>query len=134
MTIELWTVTQLTVGMDSLWTAQFDWTKSCPQPDHTHLGQVIVWSTDFSTAAWITARLVIAVTHTAHSFNSGSLFFIKKTGKEKSDDHLALFPNKNSRSAKNLCARCLTSGPKNDTQNKIVASLRRSPDRHRWFW
>lgn len=56
----LWTVTHLTEAMDSSWTAE----DSRPQPDHNLLGQVIVWTSDLTTAAWITA---VAVTHTDHS-------------------------------------------------------------------
>ena len=61
--------------MDSLWTADDQWT-SRPQPAHTRLGQVsnIV---DLPTVPWITARMDIAVIHTAHNpgygeFNLGT--------------------------------------------------------------
>ena len=65
----LWTVPHLPAGMDSLWTAQDEWThlESCPQPAHPCLGQVNDWTKDLPTAAWITARLDDAVTHTAHN-------------------------------------------------------------------
>jgi hypothetical protein len=63
----LWTVTHLTEAMDSLGTAE----DSRPQPDHNLLGQVIVWTSDLSTAAWITAS---AVTHTDHSVYDYDIF------------------------------------------------------------
>jgi hypothetical protein len=56
----LWTVTHLTEAVDSSWTGA----STRPQPDHNLLGQVIVWTSDLTTAAWITA---VAVTHTDHS-------------------------------------------------------------------
>jgi hypothetical protein len=87
----LWTVPQLTEGMDILWTAQDKWTKSRPQDAHPLLGQVNEWTTDLPTAAWITARLDVAVTHTDHSDDGDKYFFEKKrakrpdkTGKPKS--------------------------------------------------
>jgi hypothetical protein len=69
----LWTVTHLTEAVDSSWTAE----DSRPQPDHNLLGQVIVWTSDLTTDAWITALLVVAVTHTDHSvydYEISSLF------------------------------------------------------------
>lgn len=59
----LWTVTHLTEAMDSSGTAA----STRPQPDHNLLGQVIVWTSDLTTAAWITAQLDVAVNHTDHS-------------------------------------------------------------------
>jgi hypothetical protein len=78
----LWTVPQLAVGMDSLWTAQDEWTKCCPQAVHTDLGQVIAWTSDLPTAAWITARMGVAVTHTAHSGYDGEFFLLKMENKK----------------------------------------------------
>ena len=67
----LGTVTHLTEAMDSLGTAE----DSRPQPDHNLLGQVIVWTSDLTTAAWITAQLDNAVTHTDHSVYDYESFF-----------------------------------------------------------
>ena len=85
----LWTVTQLTEAMDSLGTAE----DSRPQPGHNLLGQVIVWTSDLTTAAWITAA---AVTHTDHSVYDYEIFL--QGGKEEKkkgiqmDDPGNLFP------------------------------------------
>jgi hypothetical protein len=78
----LWTVPQLTEGMDILWTAQDEWTKSKSRPQDAHplLGQVIEWTTDLPTAAWITAQSDVAVTHTDHSDDDYPYFFEEKTG------------------------------------------------------
>ena len=65
----LWTVTHLTEAMDRLGTAE----DSRPQPAHNLLGQVIVWTSDLTTAAWITAA---AVTHTDHSVCDYDFFFL----------------------------------------------------------
>ena len=73
----LWTVPHLTEGMDILWTALDKWT-SRPQDAHPLLGQVIKWTTDLPTAAWITARLDVAVTHTDHSDDDYRYFLRKK--------------------------------------------------------
>ena len=73
----LWTVTHLTEAVDSSGTAE----NSRPQPDHNLLGQVIVWTSDLTTAAWITAQLDVAVTHTDHSVY-GDNFFSLFRGKE----------------------------------------------------
>jgi hypothetical protein len=62
----LWTVTHLPEGMDSLCTAQDEKT-SRPQTAHTLLGQVIDRTTDLPTAAWITAQIDVAVTHTRYN-------------------------------------------------------------------
>lgn len=73
----LWTVTHLTEAMDSPWTAE----DSRPQPDHNLLGQVIIGTSDLTTAAWITAHLDVAVTHTDHSaycYKISSLFLGKR--------------------------------------------------------
>lgn len=72
----LWTVTHLPVGMDRLRTAKDKWTdwNGCPQSTHTYLGQVIEWMSDLTTAAWKTARLVTAVSHTDHSKNDDEIF------------------------------------------------------------
>ena len=77
----LGTVTYLTAGMDSPWTAKDEWTNStsCPQPDHTCLGQAIKWTSALTTDTWITARLDIAVTHTDPSdYDKVNLFFLGK--------------------------------------------------------
>lgn len=98
MTIDLWTVTQLTADMDSLWTAQNEWTTSRPQPAHTRLGQVIDWTPDLPTAAWITARLDVAVTHTAHRSDDNDFFLSgkeKKKGGTNAGLTLAVDPGKN---------------------------------------
>lgn len=76
----LWTVTHLTEDMDSSGTAE----DSRPLPDHNLLGQVIVWTSDLSTAAWITALLDAAVTHTDHSVCYDDLFSLfKKMGNQE---------------------------------------------------
>jgi hypothetical protein len=98
MTIDLWTVTQPTAVMDSLWTAQHDWTTSRPQPAHTRLGQVIDWTPDLPTAAWITTRLDVAVTHTAHRSYDNDFFLPgkeEKKGDTKAGLTLAVNPGKN---------------------------------------
>jgi hypothetical protein len=79
----LWTVTHLTEAMDSSGTAE----DSRPQPDHNLLGQVIVWTSDLTTAAWITARLDVAVTHTDHSVYCCEISFLfwGKGNQEKGD-------------------------------------------------
>ena len=70
----LWTVTHLTEAMDRLGTAA----STRQQPDHNLLGQVIVWTSDLTTAAWITTQLDVAVTHTDHSVYEGdSITFFK---------------------------------------------------------
>jgi hypothetical protein len=74
----LWTVTHLPEGMDILGTALDEWT-SRPQDAHTLLGQVNEWTTDLPTAAWITARMDDAVTHTAHSVDCYRNSFWGKT-------------------------------------------------------
>ncbi len=81
----LWTVPHLPADMDSLWTAKDKWTSrdSCPQPAHTCLGQVIEWTSDLTTAAWITARLNDAVTHTDHSENGGEILLISGDRKKE---------------------------------------------------
>jgi hypothetical protein len=80
------TVTYLTAGMDSPWTAKDKWTNStssCPQPDHTCLGQAIKWTSALTTATWITARLDTAVTHTDPSdYGEVISFFLGKKKKE----------------------------------------------------
>jgi hypothetical protein len=53
----LWTVPHLTDGAGTI------------------LGQVIEWTTDLPTAAWITARLDAAVTHTDHSALGDKIIF-----------------------------------------------------------
>jgi hypothetical protein len=72
----LWTVPHLTSEMDSLWAVNDEWTNSkCrPQPPHIRLGQAIEWSSGLTTAAWITARLDDAVTHTDHSDDCDYIF------------------------------------------------------------
>ena len=58
----LWTVTHLTEGASTL------------------LGQVIDWSTALPTAAWITAQIDVAVTHTDHSVDGDRNYFSWKQG------------------------------------------------------
>jgi hypothetical protein len=58
----LWTVPHLTDGAGTI------------------LGQVIEWTTDLPTAAWITARLDAAVTHTDHSVDGDRNYFLWKQG------------------------------------------------------
>ena len=76
----LWTVTHLTEAVDSSWTAA----STRPQPDHNLLGQVILWTFDLTTAAWITA---VAVTHTDHSVYCCEISFLfwGKGNQEKGD-------------------------------------------------
>ncbi len=83
------TVTYLTAGMDSPWTAKDKWTNStsCPQPDHTCLGQAIKWTSALTTATWITARLDTAVTHTDPSdYGEIFLFFWGKSKKKQMEN------------------------------------------------
>jgi hypothetical protein len=75
----LWTVTQLTEVMDSSWTAE----DSRPQPDHNLLGQVIIGTSDLTTAAWITALGDVAVNHTDHSVHGDEISFAK--GEQKKE-------------------------------------------------
>jgi len=72
----LWSVTRLTEAMDSSWTAE----SSRPQPAHNLLGQVITWTSDLTTAAWITAA---AVTHTDHSVYDYEISFLYWERKEQ---------------------------------------------------
>jgi len=86
----LWTVPHLPEGMDTLWTAQDKWTnsKSCPQAANPLLGQVIKRTSDLPTAAWITARLDAAVTHTDHSDNGDEVvyFFRRQENGKRLDE------------------------------------------------
>jgi hypothetical protein len=75
----LWTVTHLTEAMDSSWTAA----SSRPQPDHSLLGQVIVWTSDLTTAAWITAPQL--PTLTTASTTTKSLFLLQGKGNRKKE-------------------------------------------------
>jgi hypothetical protein len=61
----MWTVPVLSVGMDKSWTARDKWT-GCPPFAHPHLGQVLDWTIDLTTAPWITAHLDVTVNHTDH--------------------------------------------------------------------
>ena len=80
----LWTVPQLTEGMDILWTA-LDERTSRPQDAHPLLGQVIECTTDLPTAAWITAQIDVAVTHTDHSDDGDDKYFFEKRRAKRSD-------------------------------------------------
>ena len=73
----LWTVTHLTEAMDSSWTAE----DSRPQPDHNLLGQVIVWTSDLTTAAWITATQLPTLTTASATTKSILLFWGQGNGK-----------------------------------------------------
>lgn len=79
------TVTYLTTGMDSLWTAKDKWTNltSCPQPDHTCLGQAIKWTSALTTDTWITAQLDAAVTHTDPGDYGDEIYFFGGKRKRK---------------------------------------------------
>jgi hypothetical protein len=86
----LGTVTYLTAGMDSPWTARDKWTNptSCPQPDHTCLGQAIKRTSALTTDTWITVRLDTAVTHTDPSDYGEVIYFFwgkrkRKTNRQK---------------------------------------------------
>lgn len=83
------TVTYLTAGMDSPWTAKDEWTNStsCPQPDHTFLGQAIKWTSALTTDTWITARLDTAVTHTDPSDYGEVILFFWGKRKEKQKEN-----------------------------------------------
>ena len=86
---ELWTVPQLPGDLDRPWTAIIEWTNlnSCPQSDHPSLGQVIEWSSDLTTATWITARRGIAVTHTDHSFFGDKIHNLGRPKKGNQSDN-----------------------------------------------
>ena len=72
----LWIVTHLTETMDSLGTAE----DSRPQPDHNLLGQVIVWTSDLTTAAWITAEQLPTLTTASTTTN---FFYRGEKGEKK---------------------------------------------------
>jgi hypothetical protein len=65
----MWTVPVLSVGMYKSWTAGDKWT-GCPPFAHPHLGQVLDWTIDLTTAPWITARLDVTVNHTDHKLRT----------------------------------------------------------------
>jgi hypothetical protein len=73
----LWTVTHLTEAVDSSWTAA----STRPQPDHNLLGQVIVWTSDLTTAAWITAAQLPTLTTASATTKSILLFWGEGNGK-----------------------------------------------------
>jgi hypothetical protein len=132
--------------MDSPWTAKDKWTNStsCPQPDHTCLGQAIKWTSALTTDTWITARLDTAVTHTDPSdYGEVNLFFWGEKEKGKRTDkkgNLCIWTtHTRARSRhKNERLRLVTGSTKFDTQDDpwqkteiSVASLRRYRGRKR---
>ncbi len=69
--------------MDRLWTAENKWT-SRPQSAHTRLGQVSN-NVDLPTAPWITARMDVTVTHTAHNPDYDEIISFWGKGKNQRD-------------------------------------------------